>query len=134
MGWLRFDDHPDADRHEGFVQLLVREAESAYWLPVASCQALEFGRREIESEELVFGLYSADRRFKVRQYRIQVQCECGWAGPLMTVPFGAKWWPVSIQLDERDDTAAGDLWGRLHRDRLDEWPSSLAQFWPKAAL
>lgn len=127
MGWIRFDDHPDQDVHEGFVQLLVRENESPYWLPVGSCASLDFGRREIESDELVSGVWSDDHRVKVRQYRIQVQCECGWAGPRMVVPLGAKWWPVSLEFGwERDEDNAAELWARLHRDRLDEWPASLA--------
>ena len=136
MGWLRFDDHPDQDLHEGFVRLMVQQPlVSPYWLPVGAVCELDFGRRAISSDELVMGVRLDISGTLVRRYQLQVACECGWASPLLPVPLSTEYVPCTVEFGwESDSEAAADLWGRLHRDRLDEWPASLAQAWPKAAL
>jgi hypothetical protein len=135
MGWLRFSDLDIpvgwSVEHEGFVQLVVREDEGAHWLPVTSSEALAHGDRVIESDELVSGVWSDDLRRRVREYRVQVACACGWSSQLLPVPLGAVWLPCSLELDGRDEEAAHDLWGRFHRDHVADWPASLTQAWPR---
>jgi hypothetical protein len=136
MGWLRYGDLDDTPvgwsvEHEGFVQLVVREDEGAHWLPVTSSESLGHGDLVIDSDELVFGVWSDDRRRRVREYRVQVACACGWSSQLLPVPLGTSWAPCSLILDERDEDAARDLWGRFHRDHVAGWPASLTQAWPR---
>jgi len=134
MGWWSYPESEDwrvGDLHEGFVQLVVREDESGHWLPVTSCAALDHGNVTIESDDLRLGAWSADRRVRVRQYRVQVACSCGWTSPLLPVPLDAVWSPCSsLDLDVRDEEAAVALWGRFHRDHVADWPASLTQsYW-----
>lgn len=129
MGWLRFDEH-GAEEHEGFVRLMVQQPlVSPYWLPVGAVAELDYGRREIPSDELVMGVRSEQTGNVLCRYKIQIGCECGWGSPLLPVPLGTTYWPCSVGFSwESDEAAAQELWARFHRDHVAEWPESLTRF------